>query len=68
MALMLADAAEGCQTAIESLKLAATALDDTANLLRDAASEDDDDADPAPLEWGTPDWGEPNLDWGTVQK
>ena len=39
IALMLADAAEGCQGAIESLKLAATALDDTANYLREAATE-----------------------------
>lgn len=37
-ALVLADAAEGCQTMVESLKLTAAALDDAANLLRDAAA------------------------------
>ena len=39
-ALVLADAAEGCQTMVDSLKLTAAALDDAANLLRDAASEE----------------------------
>jgi hypothetical protein len=34
IALILADCAEGCQTMMESLKLTATSLDDTANILR----------------------------------
>lgn len=38
IALILADCAEGCQTMIDSLKLTATSLDDTANLLRSMAT------------------------------
>lgn len=39
IALILADCAEGCQTMIDSLKLTAESLDDTANILRDMATK-----------------------------
>lgn len=40
IALILADCAEGCQTMIDSLKLTASSLDDTANILREMATKE----------------------------
>lgn len=40
LALTLADAAEGLLASIESFKLIASSLDDTANLLREGAGDD----------------------------